>query len=691
MNRIRGIVCMILVIALGLPAGFSQAALGDYIDADALPAKSSLRQALDDGLIDGSDGHLLPDEDITLVQALTIICRVFDAQLAADISDMDLRSDRWYYDYVAKALHLGLISSTDKSALTSPLSRQDAFSLLAEAFQLIDTKPDLSVLERFNDSKHISENNRKALASLVSKKLISGYGGSLHVNGKITRSSFISVVYRIIGRFTPSSSIKGSYESSLMLKGSAGLFGNRFSKDIWFDCMAKSISLSNINAESVIIRSHSIESFTLSNSTYIKRLVLAAQAGDITVSPDDSVTVNTLVIGSGNGEITSKNVGMIEVTGNGRSVMISGQAESVVVTGRDCILIVQAGAHVERLELQTSAQGSRVVINGTAGALEVKCSGASVAGSGSVAVLRLYRSDTAVSVLRSDVTEKVDVGLTYASLSIKAPDTLPAGNSLRASATLTDAAPESNYDITWYVDGVAVISKTISAGDLLPELAHKFDYSPSMKSNSDLSVAVRYTTSLGDKQEIFAHRSVKLENYSRQYWMQLDAADVLKKVTIGYLGNFTLEWALNNDLTEYEKEVWVNAKGYTSQTEYLLWINLAYQRVNIFKRSDGYWELIRTCLVGTGAPGRGTPPGVWTTSYKQVDGWTTDAYTVKPVVRFMDSVGYAFHSRLYYPFTTTMQDPSIGYPISNGCVRMYDEDIWFIYDNVPDGTTVVVH
>ena len=77
------------------------------------------------------------------------------------------------------------------------------------------------------------------------------------------------------------------------------------------------------------------------------------------------------------------------------------------------------------------------------------------------------------------------------------------------------------------------------------------------------------------------------------------------------------------------------------------------------------------------------------TTYKQT-GWFQSSYQVLPVVRFYGG-GYAFHSRLYYPRSTTLQDPSIGFPVSHGCVRMYDEDIQWIYDNVPDGTTVVSH
>jgi len=198
-------------------------------------------------------------------------------------------------------------------------------------------------------------------------------------------------------------------------------------------------------------------------------------------------------------------------------------------------------------------------------------------------------------------------------------------------------------------------------------------------------------TQQGERQEISAGTTIALDNYNKQYWMGLEAPRVLDLVTTGYKGDFTLDWALANDFDDYDKEVWVYAKGYTSTTEYLLWISIAYQRVNVFQKSGEDWELIRTCIVGTGAPNSPTGTGVTTVTYRQYNGWTTSAYTVKPVVRFRRGSGYAFHSRTFYPNTSTLRDERIGFPISRGCIRMYDEDIWYLYDYIPEGTTVVIY
>lgn len=180
--------------------------------------------------------------------------------------------------------------------------------------------------------------------------------------------------------------------------------------------------------------------------------------------------------------------------------------------------------------------------------------------------------------------------------------------------------------------------------------------------------------------------SATVENYPA-----VDYETAAATVTTGYKGDYTLAWAKEHDYTDEVKTAWINGKGYSSETDYLIWVSIAMQRVNIFQGKQGGFELIKSSIVGTGAPGRGTPVGTYTTTYKQSYGWTTSSYTVKPVVGFKLGTGYAFHSRLYYPNSSTIKDASIGYPISHGCVRMYDEDVNYIFDNIPVGTTVVVY
>lgn len=161
-------------------------------------------------------------------------------------------------------------------------------------------------------------------------------------------------------------------------------------------------------------------------------------------------------------------------------------------------------------------------------------------------------------------------------------------------------------------------------------------------------------------------------------------------VRTGYHGDYTLKWAKEHDYKEADKVKWVNIKGYSSKTKYLVWVSIAYQRLNVFTGSSGNWNLSKTFIIGTGAVGRETPTGVFKTINKNSKGWSTSKYTVKPVITFINEK-YGFHSRLYHPDFSKFTDGRIGFPCSHGCIRMYTDDVKWFYQNVPLGTTVVVY
>lgn len=285
-----------------------------------------------------------------------------------------------------------------------------------------------------------------------------------------------------------------------------------------------------------------------------------------------------------------------------------------------------------------------------------------------------------------------DNGIAHASASLRAPSPLAAGKTLEVTADLTYLEAGKYCTASWYVDGKAVSTQTILLGTDIPKLSHKYTYTEDMKLTSEIQFVLTYTTEDGRQQKVTASKTIQLENYDYLYYHGLTAEDVLKTVTSGYIGNYTLAWAQSHDYKPEIKTAWVNLKGYQSNTKYLVWVNLTYQRVNIFEGSQGKWKLIRTCLCGSGTNATPTIRGVFTTSYKQT-AWDYGSYYCGPIVRFYGTSGYAFHSRLqYWPMNSDRYyDARIGFPISHGCLRMYNDDIWWMYNNIPNGTTVVVY
>ena len=52
---------------------------------------------------------------------------------------------------------------------------------------------------------------------------------------------------------------------------------------------------------------------------------------------------------------------------------------------------------------------------------------------------------------------------------------------------------------------------------------------------------------------------------------------------------------------------------------------------------------------------------------------------------------YYYHSILYDPSGTRIIDDRLGEALSHGCIRLAPENAKWIYDNILDGTTVVIH
>ncbi|MGN1167997.1 MAG: L,D-transpeptidase family protein [Lachnospiraceae bacterium] len=164
----------------------------------------------------------------------------------------------------------------------------------------------------------------------------------------------------------------------------------------------------------------------------------------------------------------------------------------------------------------------------------------------------------------------------------------------------------------------------------------------------------------------------KLSN-GKTYWVSKDRL------------RFTASIWTTKDYSTVTKTNFVNSKGYKSPTKYLIWISQYTQRVIIYQGSKGKWKVIRSCRCATGTYLHMTPKGVHKITYKE-KGWFYKTTYEKPIVHFKDA--NSFHSRIKN-YKGGYADATIGRPKSKGCVRLYDEDINFIYKKCPIGTTVV--
>ena len=658
--RCAAAAAIMLVLCLGLCLSASAAS---FPDVEGHWAQDALFEAVEKGWLEGyEDGTMRPDDPATGAQVVTILCRILDAQSGSGTGD------EWYADAAAKAAVLGLVEPGE--TLDEPLTRQRALRKVAEAFQLYDADEDTSCLDSFGDARLLSKTDRILIASLVSGEYVNGYDDLLHLSSNLTRAELCTILSRIFEN--GGTSLDGSV---------SGWTGGT----LWIGCGSGDVSLTGVTADTVVVRTQGLKKLTVKNCA-IGTLVLA-QDGNLSLTWPDNVTA--LRVGSGSGTVNLSGKGpTLAVTGDGREVQASSAPGEAYISGRNAHVTLSAGTN----RAVVGGSGAKLTVRGTVDELEVNAENVTVDGTGTIRSA-IVRAAGVKLPSRVKPTEEIDSGLDGVTVYLDHPETLPVEETLRISAEVQNAPDGLSGWVTWTIDGTTVRSEAATLEESMT-LEYNYTYSRDMATTSHITFRFDYVTSYGELQSISAEADQYVENYDSGYYDERDIERVLALVTNQYAGDGTLEWAEQHDYTSREKETWVNARGYSSPSQYLIWINKACQRVNIFEGRQWDWKLISSGMVATGAGdypghwGNKTPEGVWYITYKETS-WNFATYQCRPVVRFYGG-GIAMHSRLYN-YNGTLNDATIGVPASHGCVRMMDEQIYFIYNNCPERTTVVVY
>ena len=305
---------------------------------------------------------------------------------------------------------------------------------------------------------------------------------------------------------------------------------------------------------------------------------------------------------------------------------------------------------------------------------------------------QITRAEFVTMLFRAADGKDAVIGDKGVKISLDAPDVAP-GAMVKADAKFSDVSGALVCDLQWYFDGeartgFAAEDKSIKNGDTTSFNAN-VQFTRNMNLFRRVGLEIRFEDNQGNAVNKYAEKVVTIENYPPKHYWESAYAEALKQVSCVYAGDYTSSYNIDYDLEI--KEAFVNGKGYSSKTQYLAWINLATQKVNIFTGSKGDWQLVKTFRCASGAKSTPTPTGVTYVTYKQ-NGWYTNKYICKPIVRFYPGTGYAFHSVLFDPKGSgRIIDGSMGFPVSHGCIRMMPSDINWIHATIPVNTTVVVY
>ncbi|MCB2299181.1 L,D-transpeptidase family protein [Clostridium tagluense] len=140
-------------------------------------------------------------------------------------------------------------------------------------------------------------------------------------------------------------------------------------------------------------------------------------------------------------------------------------------------------------------------------------------------------------------------------------------------------------------------------------------------------------------------------------------------------------------LSTAQLEGYVNVKSFKSNTKYFMWVDLNRQIVNVFQGTEGKYKLLKTMSCATG---RNISPTVRGTFAIQNRGawFFTGSSGAKNWVAWNEQ--YLFHS-IIMDANGNVKDYTLGRRASAGCIRLSINDSKWVYDNMPNGTTVWVN
>lgn len=134
----------------------------------------------------------------------------------------------------------------------------------------------------------------------------------------------------------------------------------------------------------------------------------------------------------------------------------------------------------------------------------------------------------------------------------------------------------------------------------------------------------------------------------------------------------------------------INQFDITSNTNYLVFVNISEQKTYVYEGSKNDWTLAKSFTCSTGIEGKETPVGVFTVQ-NRAPWFFSPKYGQggKYYVQFMEN--YLFHSIPFDSDKTTISDPTLGVPASHGCIRLSVEDSKWLYDNVKNGSKIIIY
>ena len=335
MNKKRTL-AMLFSGAMLLPANAFAASPEDFTDFPTDWSAAGLRSAVQNGLLNGSNGQINSSGLLIRAQMAAIVNRAFAARKTADLSVYsDANTSAWYYNDLELAVAMRTFQGANgKLNPEAPITREEAFVVLARAFAL--ESGDTSVLNNYTDGASVSAWARSSVAALIENGYVNGANGKLNPKTSITRAEFAKVISEMASTYADADdSLSATVDGSVIVReNSVSLSGKTINGDLIIADGVSRIDLTGVTVTGRIVLRGGESGVTFKDTKAGKGIIantdiaVSGSVDNITVAQGFVITVNS---GASVGSINVNAEGA-KITGAGKVGTVKANANNVTVT-----------------------------------------------------------------------------------------------------------------------------------------------------------------------------------------------------------------------------------------------------------------------------------------------------------------------------------------------------------------------
>lgn len=340
-NKILSIL-MIFILIFHIPSTNALANVeynsnSDILEFEDIPdnwSTEALLKVIDNGLLRGYNGRLLPNDNLTRAEMATILNRSFRSYIEADLDKfIDIDLEDWYYEEMGKAIQMRTFKGYENRLNPNEaITREEAFVVISRAFKMDTTDIEPS---GHLDLDEVSDWAKKEIYGLIESDYIIGSDRMINPKGYITRAEFAQIMDNMVKHYIRRPGIYDSVEKGNIMINIPGVILRDTTVDgdlyIGEGVGDGDIILDNVVVNGrVVVRGGGENTIIIAGDSSIPRVIVSRYDGPVKLKIRDNGYVDKLEVYGGKDRVVLEgNIDTLDIQDDIPIVVESGEINNI--------------------------------------------------------------------------------------------------------------------------------------------------------------------------------------------------------------------------------------------------------------------------------------------------------------------------------------------------------------------------